>query len=523
MGGRPVRIPIEPEVYDLIFTEGERDGLWPVNPDRNVQNRRGIYLYQQAQRAPAPAHRLRPAGCHYFLPGPPCIHARAAGPGAVQLRLHAGSLAGIRGAARKILRAEPRMPDRSGLAARARSASAHAGGRASRGSFSSPAARCRISVWPCSTAMSSSMSRDCPHSPRQSNAPRRSGARRARLRLAGAGVAAVRRPTARTASIRSPPKPPHFPGKAKSVIFLFMVGGPSQVDTFDPKPALEKYNGQPLPASYGTIVSQFTKGDTPLLRSPWTFKKYGQCGRDVSTLFPHIAECVDDLCFVRSFYTDSTVHAPAMYQVNTGRILMGYPSMGSWITYGLGSESENLPAYVVMPQPEGTPEGGTPCWGAGFLPAVYQGTVFRSGASPILNLRPPERHDAAAPAPHARLSAKDERDGHARRRYAKWPRASAPTSWHSGCRAPPRKRWTCRRKPTATRKLYGLDQKRTQRIRHPLSAGPAAGGARRALHPAVFRRRAGLGAMGRSQRPGRQPREDVRHDGPSGRRPVDRI
>src|SRR5271169_6445150 len=185
-------------------------------------------------------------------------------------------------------------------------------------------------------------------------------------------------------------KLPHFPGKAKSVIFLFMVGGPSQIDTFDPKPALEKYDGQLLPPSYGTIVSQFTKGYTPLLKSPWKFQKYGQCGREVSTLFPNVAQCVDDLCFVRSFYTESTVHAPAMYQVNTGRILMGYPSMGSWITYGLGSESENLPAYVVMPQPEGTPEGGTPCWGAGFLPAVYQGTVFRSGASPILNLRPPQ-------------------------------------------------------------------------------------------------------------------------------------
>src|SRR5690242_21703757 len=192
------------------------------------------------------------------------------------------------------------------------------------------------------------------------------------------------------------PKPPHFPGKAKSVIFLFMVGGPSQVDTFDPKPALEKYNGQPLPASYGTIVSQFTKGDTPLLRSPWKFRKYGQCGREVSDLFPHIANCVDDLCFVKSFYTDSTVHAPAMYQVNTGRILMGYPSMGSWVTYGLGSESDNLPAYVVMPQPEGTPEGGTPMWGAGFLPAVYQGTVFRSGPSPSLNLRPSDETMTAA-------------------------------------------------------------------------------------------------------------------------------
>ena len=185
------------------------------------------------------------------------------------------------------------------------------------------------------------------------------------------------------------PKQPHFQPRAKSVIFLFMVGAPSHVDTFDPKPALERYDGQLLPASYGTVVSEFTKGDTPLLKSPWRFRKYGQCGREVSTLFPNVAQCVDDLCFVRSFYTESTVHAPAMYQVNTGRILMGYPSMGSWITYGLGSESENLPAYVVMPQPEGTPEGGTPCWGAGFLPAVYQGTVFRPGPNPIVNLNPP--------------------------------------------------------------------------------------------------------------------------------------
>jgi hypothetical protein len=185
-------------------------------------------------------------------------------------------------------------------------------------------------------------------------------------------------------------KAPNFAPRAKSVIFLFMVGAPSHIDTFDPKPELEKYDGQLLPASFGTVISEFTKGDTPLLKSPWKFQKYGQCGMPVSTLFPHIAQHVDDLCFVRSFYTESTVHAPAMYQVNTGRILMGYPSMGSWITYGLGSESENLPAYVVMPQPEGTPEGGPPCWGAGFLPAVYQGTVFRPGPNPIINLHPPQ-------------------------------------------------------------------------------------------------------------------------------------
>ena len=133
-------------------------------------------------------------------------------------------------------------------------------------------------------------------------------------------------------------KAPHFPAKAKSVIFLYMVGGPSQVDTFDPKPLLKKYEGQRLPESYGKVTSQFTSGDTPLMASPWEFKKYGQSGIPVSSLYPHLAQSVDDICFVRSFYTESVVHAPAMYQVHTGRILMGYPSMGSWVTYGLGSE-----------------------------------------------------------------------------------------------------------------------------------------------------------------------------------------
>jgi hypothetical protein len=185
-------------------------------------------------------------------------------------------------------------------------------------------------------------------------------------------------------------KLPHFAPKAKSVIFLFMVGAPSQIDTFDPKPQLKKYEGQRLPESFGKVTSQFTDGSTPILSSPWSFKQYGQSGVWVSDLFPHLSQCVDDICFVRNFETNSVVHAPAMYEVQTGRILMGYPSIGSWVTYGLGSESENLPAYVVMPQPEGTPEGGTPMWSAGFLPAVYQGTLLRPGASPVLHLKPPE-------------------------------------------------------------------------------------------------------------------------------------
>ncbi len=184
------------------------------------------------------------------------------------------------------------------------------------------------------------------------------------------------------------PKAQHFPAKAKSVIFLFMVGGPSQIDTFDPKPMLAKYEGKKLPESFGQVKSQFTDGSTPILSSPWSFRQHGQSGASVSELFPNVAKCVDDICFVRNFFTESIVHAPAMYQVMSGRILMGFPSIGSWVAYGLGSPSENLPAYVVMPQPEGTPEGGTPMWGSAFLPAVYQGTLLRPGAKPILHLQP---------------------------------------------------------------------------------------------------------------------------------------
>ena len=218
--------------------------------------------------------------------------------------------------------------------------------------------------------------------------------RRNILRLAANGFGAVAMESLlQAATPRINPlaaKPPHFETKAKSVIFLFMVGAPGQMDTFDPKPALTQYAGKPLPDSYGKIISQFTQGDTGMLPSPWEFNRYGQSGLPVSSLYPHLSKCVDDICFVRNFYTESVVHAPAMYQVQSGRILMGYPSMGSWVTYGLGSTSENLPAYVVMPQPEGTPEGGTPMWSSGFLPAVHQGTILRSGKSPVLHLERPD-------------------------------------------------------------------------------------------------------------------------------------
>jgi hypothetical protein len=184
-------------------------------------------------------------------------------------------------------------------------------------------------------------------------------------------------------------KKPHFEPKAKRVIFMFMVGGPSQMDLFDPKPALQKWAGKPLPESTGRPKSQFTSGNEVILPSTRKFARHGQSGIEVSDLLPNLATCVDDICFLRSCWCNNTIHAPAMYELHSGRTLMGWPSLGSWVTYGLGSVSENLPAYCVMPQPEGVPEGGAPCWSAAFLPPVYQGTLLRRGPNPIINLKPP--------------------------------------------------------------------------------------------------------------------------------------
>jgi hypothetical protein len=182
------------------------------------------------------------------------------------------------------------------------------------------------------------------------------------------------------------PKAPHAAAKAKSIIFLFMAGGPSHVETFDPKPLLNKLHGQKRPASFGEAKYQFVQKDATLLGTKRTFKKYGQSGIEVSDLFPHMAKCVDDLAIIRSCHGDMVVHSAAQYQLMTGRILPGFPSMGAWVIYGLGTESESLPAYVVMPDPDGALEAGQPMYSNGFLPAVYQPTMFRAGAQPVLNL-----------------------------------------------------------------------------------------------------------------------------------------
>jgi hypothetical protein len=187
------------------------------------------------------------------------------------------------------------------------------------------------------------------------------------------------------------PKPPHLPhSKAKSVIFLFMAGGPSHLETFDPKPLLSKLDGQPRPKSFGDANYQFISPDARLLGSKRTFRKYGCAGIEVSDLFTHTARCIDDLAVVRSCHGDSVVHSAAQYELLTGRVVPGFPSMGSWIVYGLGSESQSLPAYVVMPDPGGALEAGQPMYANGFLPAVYQPVMLRGGSRPIRNLDLPQ-------------------------------------------------------------------------------------------------------------------------------------
>ncbi len=179
---------------------------------------------------------------------------------------------------------------------------------------------------------------------------------------------------------------PHFAAKAKAVISIFCYGGVSQVDTFDPKPELLKRQGETIPGK--TIqVSQGTPGG--LMPSSWQFKKHGQCGMDVSSLFPHVATKVDEIALIRSMYCISNDHAPALYQMNTGFIQAGHPSMGSWLTYGLGTENQNLPGFVVFADWRGGPIGGAPNWSNGFMPAAYQGTPFRSSGDPIVDLKPP--------------------------------------------------------------------------------------------------------------------------------------
>ncbi len=183
-------------------------------------------------------------------------------------------------------------------------------------------------------------------------------------------------------------KPPMFAPKAKSVIFLFMYGGPSQVDTFDYKPKLYELDGQTIPVK--TFGRGGKKNEGRVVGPKWKFKPYGECGKMVSDLFPNLGTCVDDIAFMHSMTADSPIHGSAMLQMNTGKILSGSPCLGSWVNYGLGSENENLPGFVVMLDPTGGPISGAKNWSSGYMPASYQGTILRSAGVPVLDLKRPE-------------------------------------------------------------------------------------------------------------------------------------
>ena len=253
------------------------------------------------------------------------------------------------------------------------------------------------------------------------------------------------------------PRPPMFPARAKRVIFLFMAGGPSHLDTFDPKPLLDRDNGRPLPFSKPTLERTKTGN---LLKSPFKFGRHGQSGLAVSELFPNVAKCADDLCVIRSMVADNINHNGACLQMNTGEQAFSRPSLGSWLTYGLGSENRDLPGFVVLSPAQ--PAQGAPLWSSSFLPASYQGTLVSDLDNPIANLRNPstpldrQRDDLDTLAEfnemHRETRAEDSRIA---------ARISAfELAFRMQKEAP--EAFDLDRESEATRKLYGLDDPTTE-------------------------------------------------------------
>ncbi|MFM8880571.1 MAG: DUF1501 domain-containing protein, partial [Verrucomicrobiota bacterium] len=198
------------------------------------------------------------------------------------------------------------------------------------------------------------------------------------FRRKAGGTSGAQAGSAASAGAALEPRPPHRPTRAKSVIFLFMFGGPSQVDLFDYKPELQRRDGQ-------TIDNEFrrnTKTRAVLQGSRRTFRQHGQSGLWCSDAFPHLSRHMDKLAVVKSLYSDSFAHGSAVLQMNTGRILQGHPSLGAWLSYGLGTVNQNLPGYVVMLDPRGGPTTGAPNWSSGYMPGVHQGTVLRTSGEP---------------------------------------------------------------------------------------------------------------------------------------------
>ncbi|MBL9094804.1 MAG: DUF1501 domain-containing protein [Planctomycetaceae bacterium] len=257
------------------------------------------------------------------------------------------------------------------------------------------------------------------------------------------------------------PKPPMLPAKAKSVIFLFMYGGPSHVDTFDYKPKLYPLDGKTIPIK--TFGRGGKRNEGRVVGPKWDFKQYGECGKRVSDLFPNVAKHVDKLAFLHSMYAESPIHGSAMLMMNSGRILSGHPSLGTWITYGLGSENENLPGYVVMLDKTGGPISGPKNWSSGYMPAAFQGTVVRASGTPIHDLDLPESMTRAAQRRMLdRLRAKNQE--HQAQHADNTELAARIASYELACKmqqhAP--EAFDLTGETAETHKLYGLDDKKTE-------------------------------------------------------------
>ena len=256
-------------------------------------------------------------------------------------------------------------------------------------------------------------------------------------------------------------KNPKLPGKAKSVIFLFMYGGPSHMDTFDYKPKLYPLDGKTIEVK--TFGRGGKKNEGRVVGPKWDFHQHGQCGKHVSTLFPNVAECVDDIAFVHSMTADSPIHGSAMLMMNSGSLISGKPSLGSWVNYGLGSPNENLPGYVVMLDRKGGPISGAKNWTSGYMPASYAGTVFRSQGDPILNLK--HVNNMSAPEQRTLLDCLNHMNqGHMKDRFDNTNLAARLSSYELAYKmqATAPEAIDIDKEPAYTKDLYGLENDQTE-------------------------------------------------------------
>jgi hypothetical protein len=277
--------------------------------------------------------------------------------------------------------------------------------------------------------------------------------------LAEQGQAAGRKPLRPVIRPEAPlaARPPHFPAKAKRVLHIFCSGACSHLDTFDYKPELIKRDGQPMPGGKDLVTFQGANGN--LARSPYAFRPRGECGKVLSDLLPHLAGCADELCFIHSMTAKANTHGPAESQMNTGFTLEGFPSMGAWVCYALGTPSKDLPAFVAIPDPRGVPQIGPANWSSGFLPAAFQGTPF-SADKPVPNLRPPR-----GSSPTAECDARDLlrllNDEHLKRHPGDTELSARIASYELAARMQlsAAEVSDLSRESKATRALYGVDDK----------------------------------------------------------------